>query len=211
MAIPVFGQIHGLSFLVPATTGILRFSKLDKAMRVLAVLCVLACINIGAQLLVGLWGLKNYFVSNFYRIVEVSLFCAVYFFSVGSKAVRNVLKVLAVLFAVIWMVNTIWYLHPDHINSEMGMMSRIFLIVMSVVTLHAAVKDEKSHLLERPVFWVAMGVLLYASGTLLVLGLSNHLLQLGKPYFDVAWHINWSLLIIANLLYTKGMLCKSQA
>jgi hypothetical protein len=79
------------------------------------------------------------------------------------------------------------------------------------VTLHAAVKDEKSHLLERPVFWVAMGVLLYASGTLLVLGLSNHLLQLGKPYFDVAWHINWSLLIIANLLYTKGMLCKSQA
>jgi ABC-type transport system involved in multi-copper enzyme maturation permease subunit len=105
----------------------------------------------------------------------------------------------------------VFFRDPDHINSGMAMISRTFLIVMALVTLQSAIKDEKLHLLERPVFWVVMGVVLYSAGTLLVVGLSNQLLELGVPYFVVAWHINWSLLIIANLLYTKGMLCKSQA
>jgi hypothetical protein len=211
MAIPVFGQIHAVSFLVPAATGIIRFSKLCRAMRVLTILCVFACIDIAAQLLVGLWGMKNYFVSDYYRAVEVSLLCVVFLFSVGSKGTRIILGVLGVLFMVIWMVDMIYFYHPDHINSGMAMASRAFLILMSLVTLQTAIKDEKSHLMQRPVFWVVMGVAVYSSGTLLLLGLSNHLLKLGQPYFVVAWHINWSLLIIANLLYTKGMLCKSQA
>ena len=105
----------------------------------------------------------------------------------------------------------IWFNNPNHIDSGMAMISRTFVIAVSLITLQATLKDERSRLVERPVFWVAMGAILYSSGTLLVVGLSNQLLQLGKTYFDVAWHINWTLLIIANLFYTKGILCKSQA
>jgi len=211
MAIPVFGQVHLVSFLVPAIAGIKRFAVVSRAMRVLTVLCVLACIDIVAQYLVALWGMKNYFLSDYYRVIEVSLLCAVFHFSTVSKGTRIVLRLLGILFVVIWAVDMISFHDPNRINSGMAMISRTFLIVMALVTLQSAIKDEKSNLLERPVFWVVMGVVLYSAGTLLVVGLSNQLLELGVPYFVVAWHINWSLLIIANLLYTKGMLCKSQA
>ena len=211
MAIPVYGQIHAVSFLIPAAAGIKRFSKLSRAMRLLTVLCVLACIDIAVQLLVAWGGMRNYFLSDYYRVIEVSLLCVVFYLSTASKGTRIVLRVLGILFVVIWVLDMVFFRDPDHINSGMAMISRTFLIVMALVTLQSAIKDEKSHLLERPVFWVVMGVVLYSSGTLLVVGLSNQLLDLGVPYFVVAWHINWSLLIIANLLYTKGMLCKSQA
>jgi hypothetical protein len=211
MAIPVLGQIHFIGYVVPATAGIIRFPRLSRAMRILTLLCVLACIDIAAQYLVALWGMKNYFLSDYYRVIEVSLLCVVFYLSSVSKGTRKVLRVLGILFVVIWVLDMIFFRDPDRINSGMAMISRTFLIVMALVTLQSAIKDEKSHLLERPVFWVVMGVVLYSAGTLLVVGLSNQLLDLGVPYFVVAWHINWSLLIIANLLYTKGMLCKSQA
>jgi hypothetical protein len=211
MAIPVLGQIHFIGYVIPATAGIIRFPRLSRAMRILTLLCVLACIDIAAQYLVALWGMKNYFISDYYRVIEVSLLCVVFYLSTVSKGTRIVLRGLGILFVVIWVVDMIFFRDPDRINSGMAMTSRTFLIVMALATLHSAIKDERSHLLERPVFWVVMGVVLYSAGTLLVVGLSNQLLALGKVYFDVAWHINWSLLIIANLLYTKGMLCKSQA
>lgn len=211
MTIPIFGQIHALSFLVPTTVGVTRFARLSRALRILAALCLLACLNIATQYVLGLLNIRNYFISNYYRVVETSLLCAVFYHSVAAKGVRNVLTGLGILFVVIWGANMIWFNNPDQYKSGMAMISRTVVLVMSLITLQATLKDEQSHLVERPVFWIAMGAVLYSSGTLLVVGLSNQLLRLGKTYFDVAWHINWSLLIIANLFYTKGMLCKLQA
>jgi hypothetical protein len=211
MTIPTLAYIHLVSYLVPATAGALRFSRLERAMRTLASLCFLACVNITTQYLLGVLRIKNYFISDYYRVVEVPLFCAVFYYSVAPKEVRNVLRGLGILFVVIWGADMIWFNNPDQYKSGMAMISRTFVIVMSLITLQTAMKDEGSHLVERPIFWIAMGALLYSSGTLLVVGLSNQLLQLGTPYFIAAWHVNWSLLIIANLFYTKGMLCKSQA
>ena len=211
MTIPVLGQIYALSLFVPATVGVTRFARLSRAMQILAVLCVLSGLDVAAQLFLGLKNVKNYFISDYYRAVETSLLCAVFYYSVAPKKVRSVLRGLGILFVVIWGADMIWFNNPDQYKSGMAMISRTVVLVMSLITLQATLKDEQSHLVELPVFWIAMGAVLYSSGTLLVVGLSNQLLQLGKTYFDVAWRINWSLLIIANLFYTKGMLCKPQA
>jgi hypothetical protein len=55
---------------------------------------------------------------------------------------------------------------------------------------------------------VGTAVLLYSSGTLLLLGWSNQLAKSGMDTFITAWQINWVLLIMANLFYMKGLLCK---
>jgi hypothetical protein len=211
MAIPVFGQIHLASFLIPACVGVTKFATLNKAMRILAVLCLLACVDVTLQVFLSMKYVTNYFISDYYRVIETSLLCAVFYFSAASKRVKNVLRVLGILFVMIWVADMLWFNKPDHINSGMAMISRTFVLVMSLITLQATLKDERPHLLGRPVIWIAMGVVLYVCGTMLVLGLSNKLLELGKTYFDVAWHINWTLLIIMNLFYTKGMLCRSEA
>ena len=210
MPIPVFAHVNAVSYLIPAATGVMRFSRSNRAMRTLAILCVLACFDVAAQLFLALKKEKNYFISDYYRVIEVTLLCAVFYFSLAPKGVRNILRGLGIVFFVIWVANTAWFNNYDQINNGMAMLSRIFVLVMSLMTLQATMKDESSPLLERAIFWIGLGAALYSSGTLLLLGLSNHLLQLGASYFLAAWHINWGLSIVANLFYTKGMLCKSQ-
>lgn len=207
---PIFGYVHLVSYSVPAIVGIKKFSALSKAIRVLTVLCILACINIATQYLLGLLRVRNYFITDYYSVLEVSLLSTVFYFSVGPRGVRHVLMALGVFYALIWVVDMIWLRDPNYINSGLAIISRTFLIVMCLITLQAALQDERSHLRERPVFWVVIGVILYSAGTLVVVGLSNQLLRLGESYFVAAWHVNWALLIIANLFYMMGMLCKSQ-
>jgi len=83
-------------------------------------------------------------------------------------------------------------------------------MTMAAIVIWTQIKDERSTMLERSVFWVAAAVILYSTGTMAVLGLGNFLMKLGRPYFVAAWHINWTLIIVANIFYTKGMLCKPQ-
>ena len=202
--------MHLASYVVPATVGVARLSHLSKPVRILTVLCILACVNIAAQFYLASLRLTNYFISDFYSVVEVSLLCTVFCFSIVSRGTRRVLTAMAVLYVAFWVVDMVWFHNPAQIDSVMAIVSRFFLVVMSLVTLQTAMRDEASHITGRPVFWVVIGVLLYSSGTMVVFAVSNELLNLDPSYFDIAWHVNWSLLIIANLAYTRGMLCKSQ-
>ena len=210
MANPFFGYVHLFSFVVPAAVGIWVYARLNRGMRLLVVLCILACANVGLQFGLSLWRITNYIVADCYRVVEVSLITGVLYLSSTLERARLVITCIGVIFALIWIGDMAWLNDHDHINSGMAMISRMFLIVMSLITLYAEVMSERSNLAERSVFWISVGVALYSSGTLLAVASSNYLLGLRRAYFDVAWHFNWGLLVVANLMYTKGIMCKPQ-
>lgn len=209
MPIPVYGQIHVISYLIPTTVGIARFSSLNRAMRILTVLTVFACVDVALQYVVALWTGSNLIISHLYVVLESSMLCAVFYWSVPLRSTRNTLFMLGGSFIVLWATDMIFFFNPNEINTVTQLAVRIILIVMSAVTLQAMMRDERSSLFERPAFWVSIAVILYSSTTLVVVGLGNQLLALGLSYFDVAWDINWTFIIIANVLYAKGMLCKS--
>ena len=176
-------------------------------MKVLAILLTLACIQTGLELAWALRSKTNYFLSDYFRIVEVSLLCIVFVTSSRLKGNRRYLIVLGCVFAVVWAVNLIFFDDTNRMNSLMGMVSRAFMMAMAALVLWSQLHDERLPMTEQPLFWVASGVILYAVSTIAILGLSNTLIQLGRPYFYVAWHINWIMSIVANIFYVKGMLC----
>jgi hypothetical protein len=210
MWLPLYGKIHLLTYLIPTIIGIARFSVLNRAMRTLAVLSVLACLDLVAESLAALWMRNNLFISHFYVVLELVMLCAVFYWSVPLKSTKNALLMSGAAFVVFAAADLILFFDPKEINTVLQMADRIILIVMSTITLQAIIKDEGSSLAKRPVFWVAISVILYSAGTLMAVGLGNQLMALGRSYFDIAWNINWTLIIIANILYAKGMLCKSQ-
>ncbi len=159
---------------------------------------------------IALWMGNNLFLSHFYIALEFLMLCAVFYWSVPLKGTRNVLLTVAAAFVIFWVSDLIFFYTPGQINTVAQLVDRILLIVMSIITLQAVIKDEASSLFERPVFWAAISVILYSAGTLMAVGLGNQLMALGRSYFDVAWDINWTFIIIANILYARGMLCKSQ-
>ncbi len=211
MPLPIFGDVAIASNIIPAIVGAGRFRSLHKSMKVLTLLCILACLQEGGEIVLAVIRHTNYFLSDYYRVIEVSMLCAVFYYSVDSKQGRWRLSVLGIVFAVAWGVDLALFSDPNRINSLMSMVARSFMMVMAAIALWTQLKDEQNPILEQSVFWVAASVILYSAGTMVVLGLSNVLMQLGRPYFLAAWHINWVLLITANILYTKGILCKARA
>jgi hypothetical protein len=209
MAIPLYGQIHTISYLLPTVTGFWRFRSLNRAMRVLTILCLFSCLDIIAQYFLALWLGNNLILSHFYVALELSLLCLVFYWSVPAGSTRITLLVTGSIFIVVWAADLIFFFDPQHINTLTQMVERIALIVMAIVTLQATMRDETTSLLERPIYWAAISVILYSAGSLMAVGLGNQLMSLGYSYFEIAWDINWTLIIIANLLYMKGLLCKS--
>jgi len=211
MSIPILGYVYFASSLIPVSLGIVRYRSIAKPMRVLTLLCALSVMTATTELILGRYGINNQFLANAYVPVEVLLITLVYCFSISVTKYRRILVGSALVFMSVWIVDWIFFDIPDEMNSEMALVSRLFLFTMSLLVISIASKDSTSRLSDKSLFWVATGVVVYSTGTFIVAGLGNRLLQLNASLFVIAWHINWLLLIAANLLYTRGLLCKTQA
>jgi hypothetical protein len=207
MAIPLFGEISAATNIIPAGAGIIRFKRLSKSMRFLAILSILACLQIVASYLAALWRQNNLFLDDYYAFIEFIMVWSVYYFSTERRNSKLVLTAFGVVFLVTWLFKVPLYDGPVPIGGTMAVIDRILLIVISLVAAQEVLRGEATHILEKPIFWVVMGILMYATGTIMIFGFSDVLLKSGLAYFNMAWHINWALSIAANLFYTKALMC----
>lgn len=210
MKLPIMGQVAAWSTVVPAILGVWRYKRLDRPMKLFAVFSIVGVINVGLEFVIGRLGINNYFLSDLYFLLTVLFLGFFYHLSISTAGARRVLKVSSVLFVLIWMIEKLFFADPKKMSSDLAMITAIFLVAMSIVTFSALLKTSTSTLPQQPLFWVLTGTIVYYSGSFAVMGLSNELLKLGMDYFQIAWHVNWILIVASMLMYTKGFLCKSQ-
>jgi hypothetical protein len=210
VSIPLLGYIYfGFSF-VPVVVGLFRYRKMSTPMRLLTALCALAVVNVVTSLILGRMKINNQLIANVYVPVELILITSVYYLSTVAGRSKRVLLGSASLFVFVWLVDVTFFEPLTEMNSTMAAISRLFLIAQSFMMITVVSRESAVQMSKSAVFWVASGVILYSTGTFIVAGLGNRLLEIDVSLFVVAWHINWMLLIMANLLYTKGMLCEYQ-
>jgi len=209
MTFPLFGFVTISTNLIPAGTGIARYKHLTKPMRILTILSILAC----AELLIEIWAAiylkNNLFLDDYYTLMEFSMLWGVYFYANKSPKTKWLLVGIGALFVIAWVVGVTMFNSPQPYGGRLAVPSRIVLIALSLIVLQEVFKNQSAEIMEQSVFWVAVGVLLYSAGTIMIFGFSTSLLKLGVPYFEMAWRVNWVLIISANLFYTKALLCKA--
>ncbi|MGA7161372.1 MAG: hypothetical protein WBZ48_10245 [Bacteroidota bacterium] len=204
MRIPVIAYIAAVSYSIPTIAGSFRFKHLSNAMKALLLFCFFSCVEVGVEYVLGRKHINNSFLSNYSNLIEPSLISAVYFLSVKNKMTKDVILLLAFLFLSVLVIDKIFYDVPNQLNETMSIISGIFIIIISVLTLYTIVSTMNNPLVNEPIFWVSSGTLIYSAGVLFVFSFSNELLKMGYSYFEAAWHVNWSLVIVANAMYTKG-------
>ena len=210
MAIPMYGYSVAASYLVPATAGILRYRSFEKPRRLLAVLCVLAVVQVGSELLLGLLRHgSNYFLSTYYWLAELLLLGGVYAMALHSRRKKHALYAISLSFTIYWLIDVLFFDDPGQINIRIAVVSRVLLVAMSLLTLHERMGTPSIPPRQQGMFWLTIGVVIYSSGTVLLMGASNELLKLGLGYFVAAWHINWALTIIANLFLFQALRCRA--
>ena len=179
-------------------------------MKMFFLLCVLSLIEVTAEYILSVKHINNSFLINYYFLIDSLFLSVVYLYSIEDKRTKRIILILAILFIVIWVLDSLIFAVPGQMNNEMAVTSRIFIIVASIVIVLAVMKKTDSLLIDNPIFWVSTGYVLYSAGVLFVFGLSNELLKIGMLYFAVAWHINWSLAIVANLMFTRSFYCRAK-
>jgi hypothetical protein len=207
---PTLAYIASFTYLIPLLAGISRFEWLDRTMRIFFLLCVWSCVEVFAEYMLSVRDINNAFIINYFLLIDALFLFVLYLFSIGDRRIRRNIFVLALLFICIWIVDKIFFAVPDQMNSEMAVTSQIFIIVASIVVVQAVMKRTSNLLIDEPIFWVAAGYVLYSAGVLVIFGLSNELLKLGPVYFKVSWHINWSLTIVANLMFARVFYCRAR-
>jgi hypothetical protein len=195
--------------LLPAGVGIWRFKKLSVAMKVYATLCVLSTLEIAGEFVLTFDNRKSTILSNSALGVEAVALMAVYALAVNEKTVRRVMVALVLFFVCIWAPG-VWFLHaPTQFNEEMAIVSRISILFSSVIALYAIARRTTRSLTDEPLFWITSGNIFFSTGVIFILAVSNDLLALSTPYFTAAWNLNWSLVIVADIVFAKGLLCRT--
>ena len=207
---PTLAYIAGAMSFVPAAVGLARYGRLDKSMRAFTIFAIIGSISVTVEFCLGKLGITNYFLADIYYLLSMLLLAIVYHWSISGKRAQNMLKGAAIVYFLVWAVDEICFANRSQVNSTLAMISSIFLVIISMVALQTLLRTPKERLTAQPVFWISTGTILYSAGSFLVFGLSNELLKLSLAYFTIAWHINWILYIVSMLMFTKGLLCKSQ-
>jgi len=206
--IPTYAYVQFATYFVPVEVGAVRFKQLSDAMKTMFILCIVSVLDLSLELVLNRLGIHNLFMDDLFLPIEVSFLGAVFFLGVRSRKARTVIVGSALGFLVVWVIDKIYFDNPDSINSWMSMASRVVDTFMALVVCQFAVRDHGGTAVDPSIEWVAAGAIVYSVGTFLIFGLGNQLMELGVQYFTAAWYINWTLAIVSNVLFTKGLLCK---
>ena len=86
------------SYPIPAIAGIVRFKRLTDAMKVFFLFCLFTCVEIGGEYVLSRNHMNNTFFSNYFFLIESAFIFIVYFFSIESKRIKQIISMLALLF-----------------------------------------------------------------------------------------------------------------
>jgi len=208
MQAPLISYVAMGSSLLPAAAGCLRYRRLSLAMKLFLGYCSIAFAQIAGEYWLAIHRTPNAFLANFGLGTEPFLFCAVYAVALGSGMPRRLVILAGLMYGLFWVPDRIFFeVSSTQLHEAAGIVSRMAIVVMSAVTLHNTARRTATLLSDEPLFWVTTASLLAAAGEAFVIGAGNELLALGMQYFQAAWELNWSLLILSNLLFLRGFLC----
>lgn len=206
---PFLLYVTNVTFLIPPVVGIHYWKTQNTPMKFFIVFCVYTLVHTATEIILGLKGINNLFLLHYYTLIEFESFCILFYLRITPNSIlRQIIFLFGVLFFAIWMYDTIYLRDPMKFDDFVSSISQTLLIVLSLVVFQQLVKTSPP-ITQYAIFWIALAVLLYSSGTIIISSMSNRLLEMGTEYFKIAWHLNWIFTIIANLFFARSFLCRT--
>ncbi len=202
----LFDYISSASGLFPVIAFLYNYRHLDKISKIIATFFIVAVIFDALNRLLPLLGVANNLpMFHIFVIINIIFFSVIYykaFVGILTKRVTIVLSVLALIVAVYFTKNI--YLYPSESNTA----SSIVFIILSLIYFYQLLTRQEFVLIEKQgLFWFNAGVLFYFSINIFLFMLFPKIPEDQQPSYYI---INNITNIIANLLYTTGLLCKPQ-
>ncbi|MDO3643810.1 hypothetical protein [Mucilaginibacter sp. L3T2-6] len=198
-----------VSGLFPVLAALLNYKHLDKVLKLATAFFLMNVLSDLLQVLTLVLRTKNNQpILHANIILSVLFLIGIYYYSfVFIRLKRFVLStglvaVLALIYCLIY-INGIWD-YPSSANTVLSLLTILFSIIYFVQLLN---QQEFVHIERLGFFWINSGLLFYFSVNIFLFMLfkrmiANHL----QEYYMIHNVTN----IIANILFSVGMLCKPQ-
>jgi hypothetical protein len=202
----LFDYFSSVSGLFPVIAFLYNYKHLDKTFKIIAAFFIVAVLF---DIILRIWtacGIgNNYPVIHVFVIINIIFFGVIYYKAFFIKEVKRltiILSVAAFLIAAYYTKNL--YAYPSQANTA----SSIVFIILSLIYFYQLLNRQEFVLIEKQgLFWFNAGVLFYFSINIFLFMLFP---AIPKDQQASYYIINNITNIIANLLYTTGLLCQPQ-
>jgi hypothetical protein len=208
MKIPVLFYISMLTEIVTALVGGLRYRTLPRPLRILEWLIIFAILEVGVQWALSYFGIHNLWTSHFFTLIEMVLVVLMYSSWMKNRRNRMILSLCLFVFIIFWIVSKFTFEPLSLVDGWTAAISKILQITFSTFLLVDVVKESDMNWTDDSRLWIIAGIIIYSAGSIFIFALFNKMLQISPDRLKIIWFLNWTLIIISNLLYTRGFLCK---
>ena len=191
---------------VPALVSVIRYRKMNYAVKTMACYVLLGGITQVYSSYLGSQKVNNLWVLHWYTPMEFA--CITWFFSTVLKGFipPKTFVGLAIVFAVLSTLNSMFLQNTETFNTYARSLEGILVIILCLLWCYRTLMEMKiQHLEQDPVFWVNTGFLLYFSGNVLLFAFSNYILNINHALNLYIWAFHALFSILLYTLITIGL------
>ena len=195
---------------LPVLAALINYKNLDKTLKIAALFFLISALfDLLLTLLTLLLGaVNNQPVIHLFIVTAIVFFGVIYynaFFKPGLKKAILILTcvaLLGVVFNVIF-IERIWEF-PSASNTVLSVLTIFFSLAYFYELLN---RQEFIHIEKQGLFWINAGVLFYFAINLFLFMLFKRIILANLTEYYIIHNVTN---IIANILYSVGLLCKPQ-
>ena len=199
------GVLVPLMVLVPLFIAFYRYDYLQPPGKIILLYLLLEGVTniIGRYLAVR--KMSNLYVLHVNTCIEFLLICLFFREVFNTARAKKWLLILALVYIVAAVVNSIFLQHISRYNSYALSVSALVVISLCLyyfkVTLFG---DTIVNWRTEPVFWFTAGFMIYFSSSLFLFILSNFTFHMSQPLTWILWNIHATMVLIMYLLFARG-------
>jgi len=209
MEFPVLFYLFLFAEIVTAIVGGFRYKILPRPLRILEWLIVIDIVDAGVQWILASYHIHNLWTMHFYTLIELIFVVMIYSSWMKQRRSRSILLLCLAGFAVLWIVSKFSFEPFSLADDGTATISKILQIAFSVYLLIEIVKESELVWTDDSRLWVVVSLIIYAAGTLFWFAFYNKMLQASPDRLIEVYSLNWTLMIISNLLFLRAFLCKT--
>jgi hypothetical protein len=193
----------------PVIAAMSNYRQLDSTLKIVATYFLLSFLSDIGQLISQEMGVvNNHPIFHIYIIISVLFLGAMYYMAFFNQFLKKTIITLSVIALLMIIVNIIFneniWDYPSVSNTVLSVMIIVFSLLYFYQLLN---RQEFIHIEKQALFWINAGMLFYFALNVFLFMLFKQIIDAHQEAVYIVHNI---INIIANILFTIGLLCKPQ-
>ncbi len=190
----------------PTVIGLINYKKYSKEFKIVTFYLILSVIVQIISFILWLNRINNYPILHIYTILEFLVLIAFYFIQQKGFWPSKLYKILAVVFTILSICNSIWVENIYTYNTYARSIEALIIIFLSISSFVMDVSNlENFQQRQISVRFINAGFLIYFTGSILLSSFNEYIEKLNFGFRMNVWFIHTILTILLYILIAIGL------